>query len=118
MEKKQKVNFINVNDDELMIAERLRPAHITPKDKSVWVKTKAQKDFWKSLPKIKYCGWSAPKESIPAHGKLIIYSKTYQTVSVKCIISDIQELLSKYPDVIKFSWNGVTYPKYTHLSIR
>ena len=74
--------------------------------------------------------WPAPAKSIPIPGTLVVYVKggnfttgkmnpktnkpiPKNTLSHKCIQSDIPFLLSKYKteksQVTKYSWNGKTY---------
>lgn len=116
--KKRETPPIDVKNDELMVAEGLRPAVVKPRDPSVWTKTKDEKEFWKSLPRVKYCNWMPPAYVHAAKGKLIVYSKENRTSSHNCMISDIPEILSNFSKIIKYSWNGITYPPNYIIRIR
>lgn len=127
---KEENRWINVHDDNVMREMGFfRPFEQSPRDEGVWTKTPNERRL---LKVVKRTGkgedmhfHSVPSKFIGVQGKLIVqlrrnkvFSKT--TYSIKCLQSDIQNVLSKYvvtnhrlniPEsvVVKYTWNGKTY---------
>ena len=120
--------WINVHDDTLMIELGIRPRPITPRDPSVWTKSKQEKKILKTLRsshKRKMHFGIHPIKEIPMQAKLIIQLKknkkfpftTYSTICGMHQIGDIlnffyqQDRKSKVAVnvVAKYSFNGKTY---------
>lgn len=120
--------WVNVRDDELMIALGIRPPHLIPRDPSVWTKTPREKKLLKSLRKIhkgRIYFHSIPRKSIPVRAKLIVQLKKnkkfpYTTYSTECWQHEIGDILFRYYQtnkntgfseslVSKYIYNGKTY---------
>lgn len=120
------------NDDELRANGIWRPFDVTPRDPSVWTKTKKEKEAvrimrakWKNRGHFPYLG----KKQVNIRAKLIIYlnkdKNKYKgfdksVISTECYPHNIDDILLKYvvhnkrlnrPEnlVLKYSYNGKTY---------
>lgn len=120
-------SWVDVHDDVLMIKLGIRPRHVSPKDPSVWTKSKQEKKILKTLRcvhKGELHFGSIPIREIPVRAKLIIQLKKnkyfpHTTYSTICNMHKIGEILSYYNwdsknqvplDIVaKYSFNGKTY---------
>lgn len=120
------------NDDEMRANGLWRPFNATPRDPSVWTKTKKEKEAvksmraqWKNRGHFPYLG----KKRTNIRAKLVVYlskdKNKYKgfdksTISTECYLHNIDNVLSKYivwnkrfrcPEnlVLKYSFNGRTY---------
>lgn len=120
--------WVDVHDDALMIELGIRPAALTPRDKSVWTKTPYEQRLLKSLRRSsreRIHFHTVPEKSIPVRAKLIIqlnkndkFPKT--TYSTECWQHEIRSILLNYYQrnkktgineclVSKYTYNGKTY---------
>lgn len=132
--KEQKIEWVDVHNDDLMVSLGIRPANLEPKDPFVWTKNAKEKRILKRLRNrykhsLKSGSVYTPK-AIPVYTKLIILTKpskryTFNTKSGKifykttfstiCGQRDIPRILSNYVSengknlVIKYYWNGKWY---------
>lgn len=130
MREKERMDAVDVTNNEEMVREGIRVPDLKPRDQSLWSKTAKERAEWKQHRRVKppMYNWPAPDKSINLPGLLVIYTRGMNamvynrkrktlmpknTFSHKCIVSDIQYLLNKYvsdtSEVIKYSWNGKTY---------
>lgn len=120
--------WVNVHDDALMVELGIRPAVLTPRDKSVWVKTPNEARLLKSLrrtSKDRIYFHTIPEKSIPVKAKLIIQLKKNDkfpktTYSTECWQHEIRNILWNYSQknkktglneclVSKYTYNNKTY---------
>lgn len=119
---KNKTDWIDVHNDDLMVELGIRPPKATPRDSSVWTKTPKEKKAIKHLRnKRKMHNGVASKKIIPVQDKLIIYlnkNKTFPNTvySTICWQHDIPNVLEMFniksgnkPIVAKYYYNGKTY---------
>ena len=117
-----------MHNDTLMVELGIRPAMLSPRDKTVWTKTPNERRLLKSLRrsgKGRIHFHSVPEKSIPVRTKLIIqlvkndkFPKT--TYSTECWQHEIKNILLQYYKrnkktgvneclVSKYTYNGKTY---------
>nr|DAT77796.1 MAG TPA: hypothetical protein [Caudoviricetes sp.] len=120
--------WVDVHDDALMIELGIRPAALTPRDKSVWTKTPYEQRLLKSLRRSsreRIHFHTVPEKSIPVRAKLIIQLKKNDkfpktTYSTECWQHEIRSILLNYYQrnkktgineclVSKYTYNGKTY---------
>ena len=120
--------WVDVHNDTLMVELGIRPAMLSPRDKTVWTKTPNERRLLKSLRrsgKGRIHFHSVPEKSIPVRTKLIIqlvkndkFPKT--TYSTECWQHEIKNILLQYYKrnkktgvneclVSKYTYNGKTY---------
>lgn len=120
--------WVDVHNDALMVELGIRPAMLSPRDKTVWTKTPNERRLLKSLRrsgKGRIHFHSVPEKSIPVRTKLIIqlvkndkFPKT--TYSTECWQHEIKNILLQYYKrnkktgvneclVSKYTYNGKTY---------
>lgn len=120
--------WVDVHNDALMVELGIRPAMLSPRDKTVWTKTPNERRLLKSLRrsgKGRIHFHSVPERSIPVRTKLIIqlvkndkFPKT--TYSTECWQHEIKNILLQYYKrnkktgvneclVSKYTYNGKTY---------
>lgn len=120
--------WVDVHNDALMVELGIRPAMLSPRDKTVWTKTPNERRLLKSLRrsgKGRIHFHSVPEKSIPVRTKLIIqlvkndkFPKT--TYSTECWQYEIKNILLQYYKrnkktgvneclVSKYTYNGKTY---------
>lgn len=120
--------WVDVHNDALMVELGIRPAMLSPRDKTVWTKTPNERRLLKSLrrsSKGRIHFHSVPEKSIPVRTKLIIqlvkndkFPKT--TYSTECWQHEIKNILLQYYKrnkktgvneclVSKYTYNGKTY---------
>lgn len=120
--------WVDMHNDALMVELGIRPAILSPRDKTVWTKTPNERRLLKSLRrsgKGRIHFHSVPEKSIPVRTKLIIqlvkndkFPKT--TYSTECWQHEIKNILLQYYKrnkktgvneclVSKYTYNGKTY---------
>lgn len=120
--------WVDVHNDALMVELGIRPAMLSPRDKTVWTKTPNERRLLKSLRrsgKGRIHFHSVPEKSIPVRTKLVIqlvkndkFPKT--TYSTECWQHEIKNILLQYYKrnkktgvneclVSKYTYNGKTY---------
>lgn len=133
--KKKELPPVNCKDEAEMIALGYRNP-LKPRDKTVWTKTKTEKNMLKRAKRI-FRGyqfsssWSFTKPAIPCYGKLIVQiykdkkfmnknniHPSHSTFSFDCGQSDIPFILSKFlvpskdgsRSIVRwYKWNGTQY---------
>lgn len=125
---KKKETKVNVhNDDAVRAAGIFRPYDVTPRDPSVWTKTKKEKEKLRAMKHIKlYNGhfWHNPPKHPVVTAKLIIQLKKNNkfpqtTYSFMCTDTSVQGYLNKFIThnkhgkainwVSKYTYNGIPY---------
>lgn len=121
-------SWVNVHDDALMIELGIRPPYATPRDPSVWTKSKQEKKILRTLRcahKGKMHFGTSPRKAIPVRAKLIVQLKKnkqfpYTTYSIICGMHQIGDVLNFFHQwdrqnkmminvVAKYTFNGKTY---------
>lgn len=121
-------SWVDVHNDALMVKLGIRPRTVTPKDPSVWTKSKQEKKKLQTLRcahKGKMHFGISPCKSIPVRAKLIVQLKknkqfphtTYSTICGMHQIGDIlnffhqldRQSKSMVSIVAKYIFNGKTY---------
>lgn len=121
-------NWVDVHDNALMIELGIRPRLATPRDSSVWTKSKQEKKLLKTLRrthKDKMRLSVIPRKAIPVQDKLIIQLKKnkqfpHTTYSTICSMHQIGDILNFFYQqdrqskvmvnvVAKYTFNGKTY---------
>lgn len=114
--------WIDIHNEDLMRKAGLRFSKLKePRDESVWTKTNKEREaIRKAKSRCKYKDGhfhTIPIKQSYLYDKLIITLKkskknVKQVISTKCWEHEIPYILSKYNNVLKYSWNGVcTYMK-------
>lgn len=120
--------WVDVHDDALMIELGIHPRPATPRDPSVWTKSKQEKKILRTLRcthKGRMHLGTSPRRAIPVRAKLIVQLKknkrfpytTYSTVCGMHQIGDVLNFFSQWDRknqvavnvVAKYSFNGKTY---------
>lgn len=134
---KKKEERINVhNDDEVRAAGIWRPYNVTPRDPSVWTKTKKERQQLKKMKHIKFVNGhffcNPPKHSVLT-AKLVIYlkknNKFPQTVySYMCPDTSVSNYLRNFITtskkgkainwISKYSYNGRYYAADETINVR
>lgn len=120
--------WVDVHNSALMIELGIHPRMETPRDSSVWIKSKQEKKILRTLR----CAYKGKmhmgctlKKSTPVYAKLIIQLKknkhfphtTYSTICGMHQIGDVLSFFSRWDRqtktsvniVAKYSYNGKTY---------
>ncbi len=123
---------VDVYDNELMVALGIRQPQAEPRDPEVWEKTDKEKALLRKYRRRhdNFGHRIVPPTPLDVYDKLIIQIKKHSkfktvdkwgrnqyktTFSTKCHQGDIARILSRYSVngkslVIKYHWNGKTYP--------
>lgn len=120
--------WIDIHDEELMIAFGIHPQMLASKDSSVWTKTEQERKLlkkYRSEHKGKMHIGTPPKREIPVKAKMIVQLKKnkkfkHTTYSKVCYMDQIDDVLSSFYEldnrtklpvnvVLKYSFNGKTY---------
>ena len=120
--------WVDVHDDALMVELGIRPAVLTPRDKTVWTNTPYELRLLKSLrrgSKGRIHFHTIPERSIPVRAKLIVYLKKNNkfpktTYSTTCWQNEVGSILLNYYQknkktgyneclIAKYSYNGKMY---------
>lgn len=123
-----KDSWVDVHDDTLMIKLGIRPRPATPRDPSVWTKSKQEKKILKTLKcthKGKMHFGTPSYRSIPVIAKLIVQLKKnkvfpHTTYSTICSMHQIGDILNFFHQldrqsktmvnvIDKYIFNGKTY---------
>lgn len=120
--------WVDVHDDALMVELGIHPCPATPRDPSVWSKSKQEKKILRTLRcahKGKMHLGTPPRKVIPVRAKLIVQLKKnkrfpYTTYSIICGMHQIGDVLNFFQQwdrqnrmmvsvVAKYTFNGKTY---------
>lgn len=120
--------WVDVHDDALMVELGIHPRPVTPRDPSVWSKSKQEKKILRTLRcvhKGKMHLGTPPRKVIPVRAKLIVQLKKnkrfpYTTYSTICGMHQIGDVLNFFHQwdrqnkmmvsvVAKYTFNGKTY---------
>ena len=120
--------WVDVHDAALMIELGIHPHPATPRDSSVWTKSKQEKKILRTLRcahKGKMYLGTSPRKVIPVQDKLIVQLKKnkrfpYTTYSTICYMHQIGDILNFFYQqdrqtktainvVAKYTYNGKTY---------
>lgn len=128
MKQSKKDTKINVHDDNAVRAAGIfRPYDVTPRDPSVWTKTKKERKQLKRMKHIKLDDghfWNTPPKHPVVTAKLIIQLKKNKkfpqtTYSFMCTDTSVKNYLDRFVTVskngnpvnwvAKYSYNGIPY---------
>ena len=120
--------WVDVHDDALMVELGIHPSPVTPRDPSVWSKSKQEKKILRTLRcahKGKMHLGTSPRKVIPVRAKLIVQLKknklfphtTYSTICRMHQIGDVRDFFHQWDRqnrtmvsvVAKYTFNGKTY---------
>lgn len=120
--------WVDVHNDALMIELGIHPCHATPRNPSIWTKSKQEKKILRTLRcmyKGKMYHSISPRKVIPVRAKLIVQLKKnkrfpYTTYSTICGMHQIGDILNFFYQldrknktavnvVAKYTFNGKTY---------
>lgn len=121
-------HWVDVHDDALMVELGIHPRPATPRDPSVWTKSKQEKKILRTLRcshKGKMHLGTSPRKVIPVRAKLIVQLKknkrfphtTYSTICGMHQIGDVLNFFHQWDRqnkvmvnvVAKYTFNGKTY---------
>lgn len=120
--------WVDVHDEALMVELGIHPRPVTPRDPSVWTKSKQEKKILRTLRcahKGKTHLGTSPRKVIPVRAKLIVQLKknkrfphtTYSTICGMHQIGDVLNFFHQWDRqnkmmvnvVAKYTFNGKTY---------
>ena len=123
-----KNSWVDVHDEALMVKLGIHPRPATPRDPSIWTKSKQKKEILRTLRRIhkgKMHLGTPCNNAIPVRDKLIIQLKKnkhflYTTYSIVCYMHQIGDILNFFSFwdqqnktmvnvVAKYTFNGKTY---------
>lgn len=110
-------NWVDIHDEATMISLGIHLPYRTPKDPSVWTKTKQERRALRKVKRKSRMHMNAiPSKSIPVQAKMIVQLKknkrfTYTTYSTICYMHQIDTIIDFYgaKNIAHYNYNGKNY---------